>query len=212
MFPIIRILCQWQKSILFIWKCLHSHSDVILHVSHWDGWQVGQPGGLAWPLQRVRGFWGTTGNEEILHDTSEIWNSVSWKGHLSHLDRFSPHSSKSSNESKKKKKSWNPILKSERGILWWLSGREACQFRRHGFDPWSRKIPRASGQLSGCATTTEPASWDYWNPHMLDSLLCKKRSMATRHPRTPNQRVAPALHKERRKPTNQQRPDMDKNK
>lgn len=35
MFPIIRIPCQWQKSILFILKCLHSHSDVILHMSHW---------------------------------------------------------------------------------------------------------------------------------------------------------------------------------
>lgn len=35
LFPIIRIPCQWQKSILFILKCLHSHSDVILHMSHW---------------------------------------------------------------------------------------------------------------------------------------------------------------------------------
>ena len=28
------------------------------------------------------------------------------------------------------------------GLLWWLSGKEAaCQCRRHGFDPWVRKIP-----------------------------------------------------------------------
>ncbi|XP_073657615.1 interleukin-2 receptor subunit alpha isoform X2 [Tursiops truncatus] len=27
----------------------------------------------------------------------------------------------------------------------------------HGFDPWSEKIPQAAGQLSLCATTTEPA-------------------------------------------------------
>ena len=26
----------------------------------------------------------------------------------------------------------------------------------HGFKPWSGKIPRATGQLSPCATTTEP--------------------------------------------------------
>ena len=28
------------------------------------------------------------------------------------------------------------------GLLWWLSGKEsACQCRRHGFNPWIRKIP-----------------------------------------------------------------------
>ena len=27
---------------------------------------------------------------------------------------------------------------------------------RHGLDPWSRKIPHASKQLSSCATTTQP--------------------------------------------------------
>ena len=32
--------------------------------------------------------------------------------------------------------------------------RTACQFRGHRFDPWSRKIPHAVGQLSPCATTT----------------------------------------------------------
>ena len=49
---------------------------------------------------------------------------------------------------------------------WWLSGKEsACQCRGHGFDPWSRKIPRAVEQLSPgarnlqlrspCAATTD---------------------------------------------------------
>ena len=38
-----------------------------------------------------------------------------------------------------------------------LSSKEsACQCRRHGFDPWSGKIPQAAGQLSPCATTIEP--------------------------------------------------------
>ena len=27
---------------------------------------------------------------------------------------------------------------------------------RHGFHPWSRKIPHALGQISQCATSTEP--------------------------------------------------------
>ena len=28
------------------------------------------------------------------------------------------------------------------GLLWWLSGKAfACQCRRHGFHPWSRKMP-----------------------------------------------------------------------
>ena len=40
------------------------------------------------------------------------------------------------------------------GLSWWLSGKEStCQYRGHGFDPWSRKIPHATGQLSPCATT-----------------------------------------------------------
>ena len=43
------------------------------------------------------------------------------------------------------------------GLSWWLSGKESdCQCRRHGFDPWSRKIPHASEQLSSCLTTSEP--------------------------------------------------------
>ena len=39
----------------------------------------------------------------------------------------------------------------------WLSGKESTRQRRgHGFDPWSRKIPRARGQLSSCAAKAEP--------------------------------------------------------
>ena len=29
----------------------------------------------------------------------------------------------------------------------------------HGFEPWPRKIPQATEQLSPCATTTEPVLW-----------------------------------------------------
>ena len=41
-------------------------------------------------------------------------------------------------------------------MKWWRSGKEsACQCRRHGFNPWSRKIPHASKQLCPCTTATE---------------------------------------------------------
>ena len=39
--------------------------------------------------------------------------------------------------------------KREDQLPWWLSGKEsACQCRRHGFNPWSRKIPQATEHLS----------------------------------------------------------------
>ena len=31
-----------------------------------------------------------------------------------------------------------------------------------GFDSWCRKMPHAMGQLSLCATTTEPVLWSLW--------------------------------------------------
>ena len=41
------------------------------------------------------------------------------------------------------------------GLPWWLSGKEfTCQRGRHGFDPWSGKIPHAAEQWSPCTTTT----------------------------------------------------------
>ena len=44
------------------------------------------------------------------------------------------------------------------GLPWWRSGWEsACQYRGHGFELWSGKIPHAAEQLGPCATTTEPA-------------------------------------------------------
>ena len=43
------------------------------------------------------------------------------------------------------------------GLPWWLSGGEfTCQRRRHGYDPWSRRIPHATEQRSPSATTIEP--------------------------------------------------------
>ena len=47
-----------------------------------------------------------------------------------------------------------------------------CQYRGHGFDPWSKKIPHAAEQLSQCAITTEPTCCSYWSPCI--SSLCSE--------------------------------------
>ena len=55
-------------------------------------------------------------------------------------------------------------------LPWWSSGWEfACQWRGHGFDPWSSKFPYAVEQLSSMchnywASTLEPRSHNYWAP------------------------------------------------
>ena len=73
------------------------------------------------------------------------------------------------------------------GLPWWLSGKEsACLCRRHGFDPWSRKILHAIEQLIPCTTTvepmlyspgtatTEPLCHNYWRPSALEPVLHKR--------------------------------------
>ena len=49
---------------------------------------------------------------------------------------------------------------------WWSSGSEsACQGGRHGFDPWSGKIPHAMGHLGGRTGTTEASiPFLIWSP------------------------------------------------
>ena len=58
------------------------------------------------------------------------------------------------------KHSYHPLQQAHWGVgglPWWLSRKEStCQCRRHGSDPWSRKIPHATEQLSTHATATEP--------------------------------------------------------
>ena len=49
------------------------------------------------------------------------------------------------------------LLKVIQGLPWWHSGEvSTLQYRRCGFDSWSRKIPHVLEQLSLGATTTEP--------------------------------------------------------
>ena len=48
------------------------------------------------------------------------------------------------------------VSKIYRGPPWWLSGKESTyQWRRHGFDPWSGKIPYAVEELTPYATTSK---------------------------------------------------------
>ena len=43
------------------------------------------------------------------------------------------------------------------GLSWWPRGEGfTCQCRKHGFTPWSGKIPHAVEQLNPCTTTIEP--------------------------------------------------------
>ena len=58
-------------------------------------------------------------------------------------------------------------------LPWWASGKEcALKCRGHRFDPWSRKVPYAMGQLSPCITATESIC--------LECMLCNKRSTSVR--------------------------------
>ena len=93
----------------------------------------------------------------------------------------------------------NPDLLHCRQTLYHLSyegsGKEsACQCRRPGFDPWSRKMPHAEKQLSPCATTlervlqspgtTNTEAWEPWllSQHTLEPVLCNQRSHLNEKP------------------------------
>ena len=90
-----------------------------------------------------------------------------------------------------------PHLKILCGLLSWISGGESvCHCRRHGFSPWSGKIPHATERLSPRATTTEPvlqspgaATTEAYAPW---SLCSARETTATRSLHTAA-RVAPAL-------------------
>ena len=67
------------------------------------------------------------------------------------------------------------------GLPWWLRGKEsACQHRRHGFDPWSGKIPHACITMRVCHNywvwALEPGSCNYRSLHVPEPVLHSKRS------------------------------------
>ena len=68
------------------------------------------------------------------------------------------------------------------GLSWQSRGWEsACWCRGHSFNPWSRKISHAKGQLSLCAATTEPMCHNCWSPCTLEPMLHNKRSHHDAH-------------------------------
>ena len=66
-----------------------------------------------------------------------------------------------------------PVLQRIRCSAW---GTTQCQCRGHGFNPWSGKIPHAVGQLSSCATITEPPGPQLLKPERLKPVLHNKKS------------------------------------
>ena len=71
-------------------------------------------------------------------------------------------------------------------------GEFACQWRRHGFDPWIGKILPAVEQLSPFPTTTEPESHSYQGAATseagyLETVPCRKRSCHNEKPELRNE-------------------------
>ena len=86
-----------------------------------------------WPLSPV--------NHKEISGSTRVCQAVSWV-YVGASDSLHVH---------------KRVKKLLQGFPWWLSGKEsACQCRRHGLDPWSRKIPHAMEQLNPCARTTKP--------------------------------------------------------
>ncbi|CAN0549723.1 unnamed protein product [Rangifer tarandus platyrhynchus] len=76
-------------------------------------------------------------------------------------------------------------------------GKESCQCRRHEFNSWSRKIPRASEELSPYTTIIEPCS-TAWGPQLLNprsatTAAHDRRSCCGEKAVHRNERVRPAL-------------------
>ena len=67
--------------------------------------------------------------------------------------------------------------KHQSGLPWWLSGKEfACQCRRHGLDPWTRKIPHAAKRLGLCTPTVKSVSY---KPHYATKATAMESLCAT---------------------------------
>ena len=71
------------------------------------------------------------------------------------------------------------------GLPWWPNSKESpCQCRGHRFDPWSRRIPRATRQLRPCPTNAEA--------RVPQSPCCAARQVAARDARAPHLQGSPA--------------------
>ena len=92
-----------------------------------------------------------------------------------------------------------------RGLPWWRSGWEStCQWRGHGCEPWSGKIPQAAEQLSPCSTATEARAPRARAPQLREATAMRSPRTATKSsPRSPQLEKARAQ---------QRRPNAAKNK
>ena len=93
-----------------------------------------------------------------------------------------------------KKKGREKKKKETSGLPSWNGKESACQCRRHGYDPWSGKIPHVEGKLCPCTSTTEPVLWSLgaattgptyhncWSPNVLETTLPNKRSCRNEKP------------------------------
>ena len=92
------------------------------------------------------------------------------------------------------------------GLPWWSSGKEpTCQCRRHGFYPWSGKIPHAMARhnearvpqlLSLCPLAR---GLNYWSPSTLEPALGNKRN---HHSEKPTHLPESSLTQQQRPSTN----------
>ena len=112
--------------------------------------------------------------------------------------------------------------------VWWLSGKEsACQCKRHGIDPWSRKIlhadpgrshmpqgnqapmPQLLSLCSRAGASTEPVCRNCWGLSTQD--LCSATREATTMRSLHTTTRGASTHPTREKATQQQRPSAAKN-
>ena len=88
---------------------------------------------------------------------------------------------------------YKTVFKERQGLPWWLRDKESnWQFRNHGFNLWSRKIPHAMEQLGPCASTielviyspraatTEPMCYNSWSPRDLEPMLATRKASTMR--------------------------------
>ena len=159
-----------------IWQCIHQHPQNEFSSSKCQQLRLRNPGGATcsipqffhsvvrmhnrvtfWNLKHFVQMHTTCEYVDLRNAFSPLWHAAcqclrNWVGGMdkdinAHKPLMFPHFSSAHALFK------NFFL----GLPWWLSGKEsACQCRRHGFDPWSGKIPQAMEQRSPCTTTLEP--------------------------------------------------------
>ena len=181
------------------WWMASSTQCTWVWVNSGSWWWTGRPGVLQFMgLQRVGDYWATELN----------WTELKSKERISYRKDF-------------KTGKLSQIKKGIPGSPWWLSGKEsACHCKRHGFYPWSGRIPHAMEQLSPRVTSMEPVLY-----RVQELQLLKPWHLELMLPNLPNKRShcaqweARALQLESspqltitRESMQQQRPSTAKNK